>query len=66
MRKDVEAIKRLFILLLQRMEATSEDIGQALGVDASVIRRLVPTRRKNSAQGSSRKAGPKKQPRPKR
>ena len=43
----LEAIKRLLILdLLKKGKgATSEEIGKALGVDSSVIRHLIPSRK---------------------
>lgn len=41
--KEQESIKRLLILLLLKLGSTSDEIGLALGVDASVVRRLVPS-----------------------
>jgi hypothetical protein len=38
-------IKRLLILLLLKLGATSDEIGLALGIDASAVRRLVPGRK---------------------
>lgn len=38
-------VKRLLILLLLKLGATSDEIGTALGVDPSAVRRLVPGRR---------------------
>jgi len=43
--KDTDAIKRLMMLLLVKLGATSEEISAVLNVDASVIRRIVPSRR---------------------
>lgn len=37
-------VKRLLILLLYKLGSSSEEIGVALGVDSSVVRRLVPSR----------------------
>jgi len=39
-----ESIKRLLILLLLKLGATSQEIGDALGVDSSVIRKLMSVR----------------------
>lgn len=36
-------VKRLLILLLLKLGSTSDEIGAALGVDASVVRRMVPS-----------------------
>lgn len=41
---DIEAVKRLLILLLLKLGATSQEIGAALDVDSSVIRRIIPGR----------------------
>jgi hypothetical protein len=41
---DSESIKRLLILLLLKFGATSQEIGAALGVDSSVIRKMLPIR----------------------
>jgi hypothetical protein len=41
---ELEAIKRLMILLLVKLGSDSKEIAGALGVDGSVVRRLVPTR----------------------
>ena len=41
----LEGIKRLLILLLIKLVSSSEEIGAALSVDSSLIRRLVPTRK---------------------
>jgi hypothetical protein len=40
-----EEIKRLLILLLMKLGATSEEIGLALQVDASAVRRVMPGRK---------------------
>jgi hypothetical protein len=42
--QDLESIKRLLILLLIKLGSDSKEIAGALGVDGSVVRRLVPTR----------------------
>lgn len=41
---DAESIKRLLILLLLKLGATSQEIGDALGVDSSVIRKMMSIR----------------------
>ncbi|MHB8540884.1 MAG: hypothetical protein ACYDCD_08085 [Candidatus Acidiferrales bacterium] len=38
---DSESVKRLLILLLLKLGSTSQEIGDALGVDASVIRKMM-------------------------
>ena len=41
--KELEAIKRLLILLLAKLGATSEEIGEALGLSSQRVRQLVAT-----------------------
>lgn len=41
---ETEAVKKLLILLLTKMGTTSEEIGTALTIDSSAIRRMVPSR----------------------
>ena len=41
--KELEAIKRLLILLLVKLGATSEEIGVALGLSPQRVRQLVAT-----------------------
>ena len=43
--KETEQVKRLLVLLLVKLGATSAEIGSALQVDESVVRRLVPGRK---------------------
>lgn len=43
--QELEAIKRLLILLLLKLGSTSDEIGIALGVDDSRVRQLVPSRK---------------------
>ena len=38
----LEAIKRLLILSLMKQRADSKEIGLALDIDSSVIRRMIP------------------------
>ena len=40
---ELEAIKRLLMLLLVKLGSTSEEIGTALGLHHSRVRQLVPT-----------------------
>lgn len=40
--KEIEAVKRLLMLLRLKLGATSEEIGTALGVDSSAVRRMIP------------------------
>jgi hypothetical protein len=42
---EIESVKRLLILLLLKLGATSEEIALALEVDSSGIRKLVPVRK---------------------
>jgi hypothetical protein len=42
---EIESVKRLLILLLLKLGATSQEIGAAVGTDSSGIRRLVPIRK---------------------
>ena len=41
--QELEAIKRLLILLLLKLGSTSDEIGTALGVHHSRVRQLVPS-----------------------
>jgi len=43
--KELEAIKNLLIIFLIKSGATSEEIGLALGVDSSVVRRMFPMKK---------------------
>ena len=40
---EIEAVKRLLILLLLKIGSTSEEIGTALGVHHSRVRQIVPS-----------------------
>lgn len=40
-----EDVKRLLILLLLKLGSTSDEIGSALNVDSSVIRKMMPSRK---------------------
>jgi hypothetical protein len=42
--KQLEDIKRLFVLLLLKLGSTSEEIALAMQVDSSAIRRMIPAR----------------------
>jgi hypothetical protein len=42
--KQDESVKRLLVLLLLKLGATSDEIGMALGVDPSVVRKMIPIR----------------------
>jgi hypothetical protein len=41
----LDDIKRLLVLLLLKLGSTSEEIGLALNVDSSVVRRMLPGRK---------------------
>jgi hypothetical protein len=42
---EAEAIKRLLVLLLVKLGASSDEIGLALNVSGQRVRQLVPTKR---------------------
>jgi transcription initiation factor IIE alpha subunit len=42
--KHLEDIKRLLVLLLIKLDSTSEEIATALQVDSSAVRRMIPFR----------------------
>ncbi len=41
--QELQAIKRLLILLLVKLGSDSKEVAGAMGVDGSVVRRMVPT-----------------------
>lgn len=41
---EVKSIKKLLILYLVKMGATSEEIGIAIDLEASVVRKMLPSR----------------------
>ena len=43
--KELESIKRLIVALLLKLGASSEEIGTALGVDSSVVRKMLPVKK---------------------
>lgn len=43
--RQLEDIKRLLMLLLLKLDTTSEEIGMALNIDSSAVRRSMPTKR---------------------
>jgi NADH/NAD ratio-sensing transcriptional regulator Rex len=49
--KELQSIKRLLILLLIKSGATSEEIGRAVGIDSSVIRRMFPMKKTKKVGG---------------
>jgi hypothetical protein len=48
---DLEQIKRLLMLLLIKLGATSEEIGLALKTDSSTVRKLLPIKKIRLIQG---------------
>jgi hypothetical protein len=42
---EIEGVKRLLILLLLKLGATSQELGAALGIDSSGIRKLMNVRK---------------------
>ena len=49
----LDDIKRLLVLLLLKLGSTSEEVGLALGVDSSVIRKMLPVRQVKKIVNSS-------------
>ncbi len=43
--RELQDLKRLLIALLLKLGASSQEIGAALGVDSSVVRRIFPIRK---------------------
>jgi hypothetical protein len=43
--KQLEDIKRLLMLLLLKLDATSDEIGLALQLDSSGVRRMMPAKK---------------------
>ncbi len=43
--KELQSIKKLLILLLIKYGATSEEIGNAVGLDSSAIRKMFPMKK---------------------
>lgn len=43
--QELQSIKKLLVLLLIKHGATSEEIGNALGVDSSRVRQMFPMRK---------------------
>jgi len=50
-KEEDDSVKRLLILLLLKLGASSEEIGAALGVDSSVIRKMIPVRSVRKIEG---------------
>ena len=42
---ELEDVKRLLILLLLKLGATSDELGEALGVDGSAVRKMFSIRK---------------------
>lgn len=45
LRSDLQAVKRLLMLLLLKLGATSEEVALALEVDPSAVRKTLPVRK---------------------
>jgi hypothetical protein len=43
--KTLEDIKRLLVLLLIKLDTTSEELALALQTDSSAVRRMIPSRK---------------------
>lgn len=49
--KELKSIKKLLILLLIKSGATSDEIGHALGVDSSAVRKMFPMKKTKKTKG---------------
>lgn len=49
--KELQSIKKLLVLLAIKSGATSEEIGQAIEVDSSTIRKMFPMKRTKKSKG---------------
>lgn len=49
--KELQSIKKLLILLLIKSGATSEEIGHAIGIDSSAVRKMFPMRKTKKSKG---------------
>jgi hypothetical protein len=49
--KEDDSVKRLLILLLLKLGSSSEEIGAALGVDSSMIRKMIPVKSVKKIEG---------------
>lgn len=49
--EELESIKKLLIGLLVKLGATSEEIGDILGVDSSTVRKMLPIQKIKKFQG---------------
>lgn len=43
--RELQNIKRLLVALLLKLGASSEEVGLALGVDSSVVRKMLPVKK---------------------
>jgi len=50
--EEIESVKKLLILYLIKMGVTSEEIGQAIGVDSSFIRKMFSIREVKKFKGA--------------
>jgi DNA-binding NarL/FixJ family response regulator len=51
MLKELQSIRRLQILMLIKSGATSEEIGEALGLSSSAVRKMFSMRKVRKARG---------------
>lgn len=49
--KELQSIKKLLVLLTIKSGATSEEIGQAIGVDSSTVRKMFPMKKTKKSKG---------------
>jgi NADH/NAD ratio-sensing transcriptional regulator Rex len=49
--KELQSIKKLLVLIAIKSGATSEEIGEAIGVDSSTVRRMFPMKKTYKSKG---------------
>jgi DNA-directed RNA polymerase specialized sigma24 family protein len=49
--EELQSIRKLLILLLVKLGATSEEIAQALGMDSSTVRKMLPIQKIKKIKG---------------
>ena len=49
--KELQSIKKLLVLIAIKSGATSEEIGQAIGVDSSTVRKLFSMKKTKKSKG---------------
>jgi NADH/NAD ratio-sensing transcriptional regulator Rex len=49
--KELQSIRKLLVLIAIKSGATSEEIGQAIGVDSSTVRKMFPMKKIKKSKG---------------